>query len=65
LAEEVTEDNKGRVEAMVNEINRVMNEKIDAAKAEGIEEARAEGRKGGEAAVLESFRKAFNLGDFV
>lgn len=61
----MTEDNKGRVEAMVNEINRIMNEKVDAAKAEGVEEARSEGRKDGEAAVLEAFRQAFNLGDFV
>lgn len=61
----MTEDNKGRVDAMVNEINRITSEKVEAAKADGLEEARAEGRKDGEAAVLEAFRKAFNLGDFV
>lgn len=70
----VSSENQGKVDGLVADINKMVDEKVDAAKAESaaqildlqrqVETAKEDGRKEGEVSFDEAVKKALGLGDF-
>ena len=70
----VSSDNQGKVDGLVADINKMVEEKVTAAKAEydakildlerQRDAAKEEGRKEGEVSFYEAVKKALGFGDF-
>lgn len=70
----VSPENQGKVEGLVADINKLVDEKVAAAKTDSdakildlerqLETAKSDARKEGEASFYEAVKTALKLGDF-